>query len=98
MGTVNELSKVQEDFRELLRSKPAGGLTIEEEAIQGWQDNHTEDQVVVMACAVLDIYPDLADGGPKVVLRDAIDLLDHLDTMGMELRFKKNDAQSEASN
>ena len=90
MGDVNKVAMVQESYRDLLRSEPGpGGPTLEEETIQGSVKRYGEDRIVNMATVLVETFPDLGDAGHLEVLRDAVELLDHLDTLGMEVRFKQ---------
>lgn len=91
MGDLNRVGIVREDYRDLLRSKPgSGGPTLEEETVQGAVKRYGEDTIVNVCASLVATYPDLGDEkGDAQVLRDAVEILDHLDTLGMEIRHKR---------
>lgn len=94
MANLNQVGIVREEYRDLLRSKPgAGGPTLEEETVQGASKNYSEEVIVNVAIS-LEQLPFDGDGvddeieRKKLILRDTVEFLDHLDTLGMEVRHK----------
>lgn len=86
MPELDKVAVEQEDYRDLLRIKPAaGGPTLEEESIQGSVSKYGEDTIVNMSVAVGQVYWN----AKSEVLRISVAILDHLDTLGMEVRFKR---------
>lgn len=90
MGNLNEVGIIREDFRDLLSSKPgSGGLTLDEERIFRAKERFGENVVVNMGISLRGIVGDTEQITNKQLLRDAVELLDHLDTLGMEVRHKQ---------
>lgn len=88
MGDLDKVAVLQMDYRGLLGRKPgAGGPTLEEEFIQNVADRYSWDQMVNLAVCLHQITE---DPDQESILREALTLLDHLDTLGMEVRFKHN--------
>ena len=86
---LDQVDHAQTEYRRLLREKPgAGGPTLEEQAILDASKEYGEDAVVNMAVAIQEAIPHGGDKQPKHCLREAIAILDHMDTLGMEVRFK----------
>lgn len=89
MGDLDKVAVNQIDYRGLLGSlkeDKAGGETLEEETIHDALSRYPED-VIVNLCLALEDTGDLS-GGKEQVLQDAVEILDHLDTLGMEIRYK----------
>lgn len=87
MGDLDKVAGLQIDYRGLLGRKPgAGGATMEEEYFQKIEEKYSPDQLSNMAVALHQITDDPDE---QSVLMEAIALLDHLDTLGMEVRFKQ---------
>lgn len=88
MGDLNRVGISREDYRDLLRSKPgSGGPTLEEETVQGASERYGEESIVNVAMSLSAVGYD--DANKEEVLRDAVAILDHLDTLGMEVRHKQ---------
>lgn len=90
MVEINKVSIVMEEFRdafhEAQEEKP-GGPTLEE--LSRIVRTHTEDSVVNTAVCMWELRDGLNFYMSKNdCLTDAISLLDHLHTLGMEVRFK----------
>lgn len=88
MGVLDQVSIEQEDFRDLLQQEAgSGGPTLEEESVQGAAKRYGEDTVVNLSVSLSSLF------GPEVakqsILRDSVAILDHLDTLGMEIKFKR---------
>jgi len=94
MANLNQVGIVREEYRDLLRSEVGtGGPTLEEETVQGASKRYSEEVIVNTAMAIEELPAD-GDGiddkteRQKSILRDAVTLLDQLDTLGMEVRHK----------
>ena len=86
---LDQVDAAQSEYRRLLREPPgAGGPTLAEQAILDASKTYGETTVVNMAVAVQASIPHGGDKQPVHCLREAIALLDDLDTLGMEVRFK----------
>jgi hypothetical protein len=89
MANLNQVGIVREEYRDLLSSGVgSGGPTLEEETIQGASKRYGEDAIINVCVSLVATYPDLTDAGNAAVLRDAVEILDYLDTLGMEVRHK----------
>lgn len=86
MGDLDKVEILRSDYLGLLGRKPgAGGPTIEEEFVQNVAGRYSNDQMVNLSVALHQITE---DPDQESILREAITLLDHLETLGMEIRFK----------
>lgn len=91
MGNLNQVGIVREEYRDLLRSEVGtGGPTLEEEALQGASKRYEENSIVNLCMAFHERLYGGVGMEPSEVLRTAIEVLDHLDTLGMEVRHKDN--------
>lgn len=89
MGEVNRVGILQSDYLDLLRRKPgSGGPTLEEETVFGAVEKYGGEPISNL-CVVMDEALDyMGSTSREARLRDAVAILDHLDTLGMEVRFK----------
>lgn len=86
---VDQVSDVQENFRGLLRmASDQSDKTLEEEALYNVIEKYGEDAVVNMAVATMEVFYKNSDPSMIHLIR-AVHIMDHLDTLGMEVRFKK---------
>ncbi len=92
MGNLDKVAVRQIDYRGLLRSteeSKTGGMTLEEETVHGATSRYSEDAIVNLCIALEDLHIDVIEPlTPNDVLPMSIEILDHLDTLGMEVRFK----------
>lgn len=91
MGELDKVAVRQMDYRGLLHldraeKAPAGGMTLEEETVHNAVSRYPADTIVNVCLVLEDVYDDAL--GPPQILADAISVLDHLDTLGMEVRFR----------
>ena len=89
MGDLDKLAVRQLEYRALLRGteedKP-GGMTLEEEAVHNGASRYKPEAIVNLAVILEEVY-----GDPQIAaehLHDSVAILDHLDTLGMEVRFR----------
>ena len=95
---VDKVAMIQAEFRDLLRSMrelKAGGSTLEEQLMGAKADHeaevvfeHSDESIVNLATAIYyaqgEVYEHLHS-----ILRSTFQLLDHLDVLGMEIRYKQ---------
>jgi hypothetical protein len=90
MANLNQVGIVREEYRDLLRSEVGtGGPTLDEETLQGAPKRYRED-VIINVC--MSLHERLYGGigmQPSEVLITSVEILDHLDTLGMEVRHKQ---------
>lgn len=90
MSMIDQVSDVREDFRGLLRRAVAvEDPILEEEALKGSSKQFGEDSIISLAMSIL-VRLSPSDEKPSLEqLVKAVAILDDLDTLGMEVRFKK---------
>lgn len=93
MGTLDKISVMREDYRDLLVAALAHeDPTLEEEALKGCIGKYGEDLMVNMAVSISHRVlpkPFVGEAQPDIRrLLWAVGILDDLDTLGMEVRFK----------
>ena len=85
MGKVDEVLRIREDFRDLLRNmRSSEDQTLEEEAVSGKID---EEKVIRIAQVLHEmLYWDRSPDETDLV--KAIGLMDLLDVLGLQIRWK----------
>jgi len=87
---IDQVSDIQEDFRDLLRSAlEAKDPILEEEALKGASKKYGEDAIVNMAMTIFVRFSKPASEPSLWHLMKAVAIMDDLDTFGMEVRFKQ---------
>lgn len=88
MGVINAVSDLQEDYRGILHEvRKEDDPTLEEMIINARQ--YSEDQIVNVAMILHEITERRHHEPSKKELMLAVDFLDHADTLGMEVKFKR---------
>lgn len=90
MAELDRVAVRQIDYRELvskMEEPKAGGLTLDEETTHGATNRYSVDAIVNICISLEEVGYD-SDNKEEIV-RDSIGILDHLDTLGMEVRFKR---------
>lgn len=91
MGDLDKVAEMRENFSDLLdvMQEPGnGGPTLEEETMQGASEQYPKEIIIRLATSLAAIsWPTTSR---KELLRDAVSILDHLHTQGVEIRFIKN--------
>lgn len=88
MADLDKVAVLQLDYRGLFGvPDKSGGPTLEEEFLQHVEERFSRDAMVNLAVCLEQITENVDQPS---ILREAITLLDHLETLGMEVRFKNN--------
>lgn len=91
MGYLDKVSMIQDEYRDLLRRKPGPeGPTLEEEVLHHGVESYGETAIVSLAMSITATHDPSGEVETdyKLVLRDSITILDHLDTLGLEIKAK----------
>jgi hypothetical protein len=93
MALLDKVSVIREDYRELLVfSERRLDPTLEEEALKGSIEKYGEDLIVNMTVSITHrVAPKPFIGEPQPDINHlvlAVGVLDDLDTLGMEVKFK----------
>lgn len=94
MGVLDKVSLIREDYRDLLSSKEEAvqnekSPTLDEELYQGATKRYGEETIVNLSVALHFTLNEDDHVHRHQVIEDALGILDHLDTLGMEVRHKR---------